>query len=415
VELGDLATKKLAGTLTGQGTGPAAAFSPDGRLLVTAGDHDHTVKVWDVKTRQVLVTLNGRTGPFNSVTFSPDGRTLATGGMDHSVALWGLTPRRASETIPGQRGYFGNLAFSPNGETLAFIGASGPQSNIKSEVKLWDAATRRGRALLKERAGIYGLAFSPDGRRLAANIDRPGPGGVKLWDLSPRPVVAAVLRVHQPASRLLFSPDGRTLAMSEGNAIQLWDAASGRSPVSLRTQGVIINDAFSPDGRTLATVTPSSFPSKVPWAIQLWDLKTRRVRAVFNGGFLSVAFSPDGKLLAGGGFGSMVKLWDLATGQAVATLIGHLGQVSIVRFSPDGKTLASGGDDGLIQLWNVATREQVATLRGRVGAIYSMEFSPDGNLLASEGDDEIIRLWRAASFAETDAPAGGTLRHEGGR
>jgi WD40 repeat protein len=99
----------------------------------------------------------------------------------------------------------------------------------------------------------------------------------------------------------------------------------------------------------------------------------------------------------------------------VATLSGHLGAVPTVRFSPDGKTLASGGYDGLIQLWNVATGEQVATLRGRVGQIDLLEFSPDGNLLASEGNDEIIRLWRAPPLSETDAPAGGALRHEGGR
>ena len=108
---------------------------------------------------------------------------------------------------------------------------------------------------------------------------------------------------------------------------------------------------------------------------------------------LSVAFSPDGKTLASGGWDKTVRLWDVATGTEKKILRGHLDSIHSVAFSPDGKTLASGGWDKTVRLWDVATGTEKKILRGHLDSIYSVAFSPDGKTLASGSSDGTVGLW----------------------
>ncbi len=154
--------------------------------------------------------------------------------------------------------------------------------------------------------------------------------------------------------------------------------------------------AFSPDGAILASGSDDG-------TLKLWNVATRTGVATLEGhagAVNSVAFSPDGATLASGSNRGTLKLWNLAARTGVATLEGHAGAVNSVAFSPDGATLASGSDDGTLKLWNVATIQEKHTLTGHTASVRSVAFSSDGNTLASASRDGTVRLWDAASRIE---------------
>jgi WD domain, G-beta repeat/TIR domain len=137
--------------------------------------------------------------------------------------------------------------------------------------------------------------------------------------------------------------------------------------------------------------------------VKLWEVGTGRELATLKGHMdqvYSVAFAPDGKILASGSIDGTVKLWEVSTGREIATLKGHAGFVYSVAFAPDGKTLVSGNSDGTVKLWEVGTGRELATLMGRKYAAYSVAFAPDGKTLASASDDGTVRLYFTATEEE---------------
>lgn len=183
----------------------------------------------------------------------------------------------------------------------------------------------------------------------------------------------------------------------------MWNVATGKTSGKLAladTNHCMVSAiAFHPDGKRLAFGGGShdaAFKVLTP-EVQLWDIAAgQRTRAFtgHTGHVLTVAFSPDGKLLASGGNDTTVRLWDVATGQSLAKLTGHTKAVYCVKFSPDGKTLVSGGDE-TIRLWDVATGKSL--WKSNTVWVQSVAFSPDGKTLVSAGDGNQVQLWDAAT------------------
>ena len=271
------------------------------------------------------------------------------------------------------------VAFSPDGRTLA-AGDDG------GHVGLWDVAAARRTATLAEGIPVSSVAFSPDGRTLA--VSDYG-GYVGLWDVAAARRTAT-LAVGSSVESVAFSPDGHTLAVSDHDGVGLWDVAAGRRTATLAEGSPVDSVAFSPDGRTLAAADDGGH-------VGLWDVAAARRTATLAEGSPvdSVAFSPDGHTLAAGDYGGHVGLWDVAAARRTATLAeGSL--IESVAFSPDGHTLAVSDHGGHVGLWDVAAARRTANL-AEGSPVYNLAFSPDGRTLAAGDRSGHVGLWDVAA------------------
>jgi len=424
-------------------------FSPDGKTLAY-GARSGQVFLLDAETGKPRRAARAHGKAVSFVSYSPDGKLLATAGFDQSIGIWQVQPWKsvARYRTPAEAGSAHCVKFSPKGRylgigyangqvdvlPLAFQGRKPPKAHkflghksgvcwvdFSPDGKLVVSASRDrtirvrenltlGRELLKLKGHelqVNAVSFTPDGKRL---VSAGHDGTVRLWDARTnfsRLDIYNNLRLWYAD----FSSDGERIAAAssgrrsktkpEPSFVGIWDAATGRKKTRL-----VVGDewafgvAYARRGRRLAA-------SYVTGSLRVWDSASDSKLtsiAAHGEGPCVVALDPQGKLLASGGNGKLVKLWDAESGRSVAELAGHSSYVLAVAFSPDGKLLASGGVDSTLMLWNVEGGKLVRTIRSNSGPVNRVAFCPEGKLLAGGTKDGEIRVLSLIHISEPTRP-----------
>ncbi len=284
-------------------------------------------------------TLLEHGGGVQTVEFSPvNASLLASAGESNLIKLWNLKNNTA-RTLRGHTGIVNSIAFSPNGNLLASV-------SDDRTIKLWNVRTRQNIATLREGTRFRSIAFSPDGQLLATG----GGMHVKLWDVRRR-VVIATLQHDKFVQAVTFSHDGQLLAAGDSSqdgsgTVKVWDVKSRQVVTMLEDDLLEVRSVtFSSDDRYLAS-------SYYGWNVKVWNVSDWELLRTMPAGDYDIAFSPDGKMIAGTGNAS-VNLWRVEEGTKVAELPGPTDWMHPVDFSHDGGLLAVGAEDGFVRLYNI--------------------------------------------------------------
>ncbi len=358
----------------------AVAFSPDGKRVAAAGA-DKSIRVYDPETGKLEATLTGAKSPITSLAFLADSNRLVAAGGDQVLVIWDVAKQKAIKELPGHESAVLSVATSDDGKLVVSGSADKTTRGFDPDAgkELWSWAGR---------SAVCAVAVRKGSKSVAVGL---ADGSLVVLDISGKsPTEAATQSAHVAGvASLAYSPDGNRLASVGGDgALRVWAVGENNSLSQLvRFDGQskpgagfspLTGVAFAPDGRYVAAVGADGI-------VRVWDVQTKsEVRGLqgHTDWVTSVAFSPDGRLLASVGVEKdrVLRLFELPPLE-ISSSGGHAQGVNAVTVSRDGTLVATAGTDQNIKVWDIATGKEIATLVGNADTPYAITFLGKENLV----------------------------------
>ncbi|MEO1498336.1 MAG: protein kinase [Planctomycetota bacterium] len=424
IDLFDVATGTLVGSLRGhRGVVYGLDFSDDGKRLASCGV-DQTVRVWDVAQRRELLRCRGHKAGMIygvlDVAFGPDGRRVVSAGADTTIKVWSAAAGEADATarseafralpggreaaavypdpsfekrwLAGGRRGVAEVAFSPDGALVA-------AANQDGCVRVYDTQTNRLlRTYREHRRNVGAVAFHPTEPWIASaggGIADVRTGRVRVWNHRTGETIRTIDGFIGPVSVLCFSRDGGRLYAGVGSQREVrsgevvcCDTSTGERVFRIAGLGGVRDVDLSPDERAIAVASYGRL-------LRLYDTAKGTLTREFGSSvntYSSVAFSPDGKRVAAGSNRWQVSLFDRDSGETVWSQVEHSGAVMGIAFSPDGSRLVSGSVDRTTKVWDTHSGDVLLDLAGDAFECHGVAFSPDGRTIASFGEAPYVAL-----------------------
>jgi WD40 repeat protein len=384
VNIWDLHTGKCI-TVNIDGAVRAVTCTNDDRILAVTVKST-VVQVWDVKSRSLIHSFTEHSYRVSSVAISNDGRILACLTGEKTIKLWDITTLQYHQTLEGHLSEINTLAFSTSGKRLV-------TGSVDRSVRLWDENNGKCIKIWQGRTDfVHSVAFTQDNKVIVSGSKH----AIRFWDVNTGELVSTWYEYQDWLSSVVSSQNGEWLGCAnvggDNNTIRLWrhwskaETLPAPNKILYGHTDSIWSIAFSPNGKIIASGSSDR-------SVKIWDCETGLCVNTFIGHtrpVLSVAFSTDGKTIASCGGHSVIKIWDVVTGECIQSL--NERACYKILFSPDSKTLACCSTTGIIKLWNFRQSEYIQL--GEYGhAVISSAFSPDGKILACGSKDGIVRLW----------------------
>ena len=332
----------------------------------------------------LVFTFKGHSASVSTMSFSHDGKMLASGGWDNSVKVWDVQNKKLIFDLNAHTGGITSLAFHPKHHFLA-------STSLDSSIRIWE--------IKNEMMNVNNIDASQN-NYYASTTSKSGTLNASNYKIFP---VLTINQAHKNwINTIAFSPNGRYIASGGwDNNVKIWDAQTGKCVKTFKGHNSAILDVvFSKDGKTLISSSKDE-------TIKFWSIPHGTIIHQItghSGWIMSIGLNANGSILASGGSDETISLWDLAAKQDTALelrrFLGHKDYVRSLTFSPNGDILASGGDDNKLKFWNLKTGKEIYEIEGHTSWVRSVAYNPSGNLIASAGDDMMINLWKADKAVE---------------